>query len=64
MIFYDQKDKTSRIDFMTIARDVHDLIVFCVMSFADIPDLYNPCYGGTIHSRLEPMTSMLLSRTS
>ena len=24
----------------------------------------NPCYGGTVHSRLEPMTDMFLSRTS
>ena len=26
--------------------------------------IVNPCYEGTVHSRLEPMTGMLLSRSS
>ena len=54
------------------------LLLFGVTSYADMPAAYtgfrdlihyhaaiivNPCYGGTIHFRLEPITGMLLNRS-
>ena len=51
------------------------LLLFGVTSYVDMPAytgfrdvihyrIFNPCYGGTVHSGFEPMTDMLLSRSS